>query len=574
MHNLIRHIMRLSVILLSSFAAHTQSLSDIDSLKKVLVTQKEDTNKVITLYTLSFHYDSGSYADTALIYSQQALTLAEKLNYEPGIFWSQITLGESLAVLGNYPLALEYDFKALALAKKLNHNLMLCYGNGSLAACYYYMGDYATSIQYAREVIKIIERDDIYWMWIQMSRSFHGMGQPDSAIFYARNAYRMIKDMDYLYAKSVIMPVLGNAYAAGLNYDSALFYYRMGIPLSVSSHTGTHLVDNYYGIAEVYKSKGNLDSALWYGKRILTEKITKTYPAGLLKAATLLSGIYELKKNPDSTLIYLKTALGIKDSLYNRQKTIAVQNLIYKEQEKQKEIDAFKLQYRNRLKTYAVIGGLLALVIVAGIMMRNYRQKQLQNMRNAIADDLHDDIGSTLSSISIMSELAKTKSPEASPLLASIGESAVSIQENMSDIVWAIKSENDSFEKILQRMKRFSSEILEAKNIELDFKSDTTGSIFTLTMKQRKNLYLFFKEVINNAAKHSGADKVSVNVSQKGNYVEMIINDNGQGFNTGQTFSGNGMITLKKRAEDLNGHFKIQSEPAEGTVVELGFKIT
>ena len=90
-------------------------------------------------------------------------------------------------------------------------------------------------------------------------------------------------------------------------------------------------------------------------------------------------------------------------------------------------------------------------------------------MRNSIADDLHDDIGSTLSSISIMSELAKAKSPEALSLLASIGESTITIQENMSDIVWAIKSENDRFENVLQRMNQFASEILDAKNIELGF---------------------------------------------------------------------------------------------------------
>lgn len=570
---LIRNIV-LFLISFSSFTTYGQHLGKIDSLKKVLKEQKNDTNKVKSLYNLSFSYVAGSYPDTALVYSQQALDLAEKLNYEPGIFWSEITLCESLAILGNHPLSLEHSFKALALAKKLGDTLKLCYANGNLASCYYYMGDYNTSIKYALEVLKIMDSDDNYWMWVQMSKAFHSMGQADSAILYAKKAYDRIKGMDFVYAKSVISPVLGNAYSGKANYDSALLYYRMGIPLSVKSHTETHLVDNYYGIAAIHKYKGNLDSALWYCKKIITEKITRTYPAGLLKAASLLAEIYESKNNPDSALKYLKSAIAIKDSLSNQQKTIAVQNLIYKEQEKQKELQAVKLKFRNQVKLYILIVGLIVLAIITGVLIRNHRQKQLQKMRNSIADDLHDDIGSTLSSINIMSELAKARSPQALTLLTSISESSVSLQENMSDIVWAIKSENDSFENVLQRMNQFASEILDAKNVALDFESHTSLSDSGLAMKQRKNLYLFFKEVINNAAKHSGAKRVSVCMFKKEHYVEMIIRDDGKGFDINQTFNGNGMSTLKKRAEELNGYFRIQSRLNEGTVVELKFKIT
>lgn len=574
----VRNIVLFSILLLS-FTGYSQHLGNIDSLKNVLRYQKEDTNKVKLLYNLSFSYVAGSYADTALVYGQQALELAERLNYESGIFWSEITIGGSFGILGNYPLALDHDFKALALAKKMNRTREMCYGNGSLAEIYYYMGEYNTSLRYVREVIKIGEglflvENNIYWMWMSMSRAFHGLEEADSAILYAKKAYEMVKGIDFLYAKSAICPMMGDAYAGKANYDSALLYYRRGIPLSIKIHKETHLIDNYHGIAGVYKAIGNLDSALWYSKKILTEKITKTYPAGLLKAANLLADIYEAKNNPDSTLKYLKTAIVIKDSLDNRQKTIAVQNLIYKEQEKQKEIEEVKLKFKNQLRAYALIGGVLALMVTAAILLRNHRQKQIQNIRNSIADDLHDDLGSTLSSISIMSELAKVKSPEASTLLTSIGESTISMQENMSDIVWAIKSEHDRFENVLRRMNQFASEILEAKNISLDFTSDASLSTSRLTMRQRKNLYLFFKEVINNAAKHSDAKKIVVSIFQKEHHVEMIIKDDGKGFDMGRTFSGNGMSTLKKRVEELNAFFNLQSQINKGTVVELKFKIT
>jgi histidinol-phosphate/aromatic aminotransferase/cobyric acid decarboxylase-like protein len=113
---------------------------------------------------------------------------------------------------------------------------------------------------------------------------------------------------------------------------------------------------------------------------------------------------------------------------------------------------------------------------------------------NSIVEDLHGDIGSTLSGITIMSELAKVKSPEASALLASIGESTISMQENMSDIVWAIKAENDRFENVLQRMNQFALEMRDAKNITLDFKIDEALSFSKLKMRQRKIFICFTKK--------------------------------------------------------------------------------
>jgi two-component system, NarL family, sensor histidine kinase UhpB len=85
---------------------------------------------------------------------------------------------------------------------------------------------------------------------------------------------------------------------------------------------------------------------------------------------------------------------------------------------------------------------------------------------------------------------------------------------------------------------------------------------------------LFFKEAVNNAAKYSCANKVSVWLTQTGRYAEMKIQDNGKGFDTTETFNGNGMNSLKKRAVELKADYKITSGPNDGTVVELRFKIT
>lgn len=572
---LFRYVFLFFIFLSCSYEGYTQTLW-IDSVKKVLPTQKEDTDKVTALLNLSWAYRF-SYPDSSLVYAQTALSLAEIIHSDESVFWSLVGMNQSLFVLGNYTLELDYAFKERSIAKKLNNPLMLAYSNGQLSDSYGNLGEYDLALKYWRESVKTAEQlypDERPAVYGVSSHIFENMHQYDSALIYAEKSYSLIKHGDDMFIRSGIFTALGAAFTGKGIYDSALFYYRMSLPFSKEIRMDVNTVDAYVGIAKLYKETKHFDSAVWYAKKALSEKIIRNYPVGLLKAANLLSAMYESEHNADSTLKYLQLAINAKDGLFNREKTLTFQNIVFKEQEKQKEADASRLKLEREYKTYFLTTFFILLLTAAAMFIRNNRRKQLQSIRNSIADDLHDDIGSTLSSINIMSELAKAKSPEALTLLVSIGESTNTLQENMSDIVWAIKATNDRFENITQRMNQFAAEILDAKNIELDFKSDKSLSTSRLTMEQRKNFYLFFKEVINNAAKYADAKNVSVCITQKDHRVEMNICDNGKGFDTGKIFNGNGMNSLKKRAAELSADYSIVSRVNEGTAVRLIFKIT
>lgn len=580
----LRYLCLFLAILLYSDTATPQTSAYTDSVKKVVAGQAADTNKLSNLIALSNSYLQYN-PDSSLAYSQQSLALAERLHHDMGIYGSESLLIQSLITSGNFPLALEHCFRLFSLSKKINDPGAIAYAKLMFSDCYYNLGDYDTSLAYLQEVITLAKKEcpaGVYHFWMKQSSIFEGMQQPDSALFYAKKAREGMINNPELSPEnfqkqtesSAISTLLGNAFTGKAAYDSALYYYHSGIPVAISGYMETDLINDYNGIAAVYKATGDLDSAVWYAQQALTRTISKAYPLGLLKATNMLASIYEVDNKPDSALKYVKLAIGLKDSLFNRQKTITIQNLTYKEQEKEREIAASKLKIQNRFKLYFSLAGALAILVIGGILLKNNRQKQLQRMRNSIADDLHDDIGSTLSSISIMNELAKEKSPDALPLLASIGENTLTLQENMSDIVWAVNPKNDHFENVLQRMNQFASEILEAKNIELSFSSDPSLSSSRLSMGQRKNFYLFFKEAINNAAKYSDAKKVSVSIAKKDHHINMSIRDDGKGFDAGRIFNGNGMATLRKRGTELNAHFNIDSHLTKGTIVQLKFKIT
>lgn len=224
---------------------------------------------------------------------------------------------------------------------------------------------------------------------------------------------------------------------------------------------------------------------------------------------------------------------------------------------------------------------LLVLVVAGGLYaLYRYRLNQalkLQSVRNRIASDLHDEIGSTLSSISIYSEViddrTKDSLPEVTPVIHRISESTGNMMDAMSDIVWAINPGNDRFENILSRIQAFAAEILEAKNCMLHLQVDQELHHIKLGMETRKNFYLIFKEAVNNTAKYANAKNVWINMWLHNNQVHFIIKDDGQGFDLQQQKQGNGLNNIRKRAGELQGRVDIVSEKGKGSSVKLNFPV-
>ncbi len=219
----------------------------------------------------------------------------------------------------------------------------------------------------------------------------------------------------------------------------------------------------------------------------------------------------------------------------------------------------------------------ISFLVLTGILYSIYKFRlnqvlKFQSVRNKIASDLHDDVGSTLSSIAIYSELANAEvngtSAKASSLLLSINENARITIDSMSDIVWAINPKNDRFENLLARMRTLASAILEAKNIDLRFDSSATLSILKLTMEKRKNIYLIFKEMINNVVKYSDGKNCTVRLWLSGKMLNMEVTDDGHGFDMNNCNSGNGLTNMKRRSNEMHGSLKIESSKS-GTSVHL-----
>ena len=220
---------------------------------------------------------------------------------------------------------------------------------------------------------------------------------------------------------------------------------------------------------------------------------------------------------------------------------------------------------------------LLALGIYAVHRLRVNKLLAVEKLRNRVARDLHDDMGSTLSTINILSSMAKSRihvdPVKTTEYLGKISDNSQRMMEAMDDIVWSIKPSNDSMQKIAARMREFATNVLEAKEIELDFRVDEAVFDVKLNMEARRDFFLIFKEAVNNAAKYSQASMVTVQIGLHNNRLVLVVEDDGIGFDPEQADGGNGMGNMQKRADAMQGRLHILSKPGGGAKVTVNIPV-
>jgi ligand-binding sensor domain-containing protein/signal transduction histidine kinase len=204
---------------------------------------------------------------------------------------------------------------------------------------------------------------------------------------------------------------------------------------------------------------------------------------------------------------------------------------------------------------------LLLLAFYAIDMYRIQRVREIERLRTRIASDLHDDIGSALTRISVHSQQILTQKD-----LGRIEQSSAKINElsremvsTMSDIVWSIDARNDTLADFLSRMQDLTHQLFSERDISVSFVHKGMESRRTIKVQVRQNLYYIFKEALNNIARHSGADRVEISMNNSDSRFRMHISDNGAGYDPANIEGGNGLRNMKMRAERIGATLEIIS---------------
>lgn len=226
----------------------------------------------------------------------------------------------------------------------------------------------------------------------------------------------------------------------------------------------------------------------------------------------------------------------------------------------------------------------VAALAIGGIVYAFYRYRvahavavglAVEQMRTHLATDLHDDLGSSLSRISILSEVARRRvesDPEGARLVSEIGEAAREMIEALGENIWAIDPRRDNLRSLVTRIRRFAGDLLEARGMAWNLQAPPDPEQVKLSPIERRHLYLIFKEALNNAARHSEATSVSMSIAVAGRHLSAVIRDNGKGFmppKATESVGRHGLPSMLGRALQLKGELKIDSQAGQGTEIRL-----
>ena len=244
------------------------------------------------------------------------------------------------------------------------------------------------------------------------------------------------------------------------------------------------------------------------------------------------------------------------------------------------------LVYRYRISNLSAINAALTEAKQSEEKLRKSKEErlaELEKVRSRIATDLHDDIGASLTQIAVLSEVAQAQSKGngASEPLTRISNVSNELVEAMSDIVWSINPQKDHLSDLTQRMRRFAADVLAAKRIAFHFNAPPSADEIVVNTNLRREVFLLFKESVNNVVKHSGAKHVRIDLKIADANLTLTVADDGSGFTVpangspalSDDYGGNGILSMKKRAAEMGGKVEIKSEIGKGTTVFLSLPI-
>jgi signal transduction histidine kinase len=220
----------------------------------------------------------------------------------------------------------------------------------------------------------------------------------------------------------------------------------------------------------------------------------------------------------------------------------------------------------------------MAVPVVFGLLLwfwyhlRVSRLRAIERLRVQIAADLHDDVGSRLTKVAMVTEIVERQTPDddkVKPQIQKIATTTREVIQAMDEIVWTINPKNDTLDNLTNYIFQYAQEYFQNTAVRCRLDLPARVPDMPLSTEERHNLFMAFKEALNNVLKHAGATEVRIGLSLRGDKLVLSVVDNGCGFTPNGHDSGNGLINMRNRLEQIGGVMTFESAPGNGTKVEM-----
>ncbi|MFY7957440.1 MAG: tetratricopeptide repeat-containing sensor histidine kinase [Flavobacterium macrobrachii] len=566
------------------------------------MSQNNVTKQIDSVNNLSYQTKIANTTKFLKIY-QVNVAKAQKINYKKGIADSYSNLSLMYYFQGKYDLNTKFMLKATRLYQQLN----LKDKQANSFAVYGYqlkLRDMNSAVMYMQKGMKLAEsiKDEF-----SLSGIYDNYGvlkemqnELDSALFFYNKSLKIkekLKDntgIPYSANKIALVKLMQNKPREA----KSLLDYAFKIRKDIKDIYGIAENLNYYGF--YFKQIKDDKQSINYFNQAIEWSKKHDFPYLTQDNFKELSSVYERNKDFRKALQAFKNHIEVKDSIFNsdvRNKQSEL-DIEYETEQKEKEILIQKAKLAE--KNLWILGGfsLTIIAILLGFLLFSKQkqktlqlqkenelkdallkietQNKLQEQRLRISRDLHDNIGSQLtfiiSTIDNLKYGLKDNDQKIINKLHSLSGFTKETIAELRDTIWAMNKDKISFEDLKIRISNFIENAQIASNgIDFEFNCQDNFAPVSLSSVEGINSYRIIQESINNALKHAKATKVSVEVLCENQFIEIIIKDNGIGFDEENNVLGNGLSNLKKRAKELNGEILVTSQLKKGTTIVLKF---
>jgi signal transduction histidine kinase len=537
-----------------------------------------------------YHKKSGDIKE-ALPYFKMAYKIASSNNDIISASGQAINIGNSYLGLSDYKEALNYYLIALKGFEQTKNKKgqSFCYQN--IGECYIEMRQFGAGLEYIQKSIQIKnelnDKRGLGNAQQSLGRIYIGQEKYEEAGLHLNKALKLSKELKLSTEEVKIYLNLGKLFAVKNEPSQAIANFSKSKEIAIRLGDSSSIIAADLEILALGRNVQERDNI----EKNAIENLELLKQSGAISKEVTgyknMAAYYSETKQYDKALAYTIRYYELNDSIKNNElqsqfKQIEEQyNKVNNERQiellqKDQLISEAKLKQQRFL---LLMLGILIVSILIGIQLLLSRKKLKERvkeieLRNQLAADLHDEVGSSLSSIFMLSKMAvNTKDENQHAILSKVSENAHETMDKMSDIVWMLNPSENYSSGLKERLERFIHDLCHSRSIDYTLVADDLEEI-KLTPAQSKNLYLVVKEGVNNAVKYSETKTLEVKITKLNKMVTMLINDEGIGFELKTVKKGNGLANMNNRANELKGNLKIDSTPKKGTRIRLSFPMS